>query len=228
MTSQRPEDPTVTAEWEAEKHHDRLTAELATVREERDRYRAHSETLNAVGYRVAHALAWDAPAAEAYTSDVLADVDRLIALVAACSCGKSPMTYEGPEPDCPVHGAVRAYNEATAEVSRLQAELHTAQGVTVTYRLIDRFGGHPVTVAERGRNSVRIHDPEAPNGGAVAEIPDSWIVEVRSPTAVEQLDALREGIRTLRDAIRDGGRIGIEDAQAALVALLDRTSITGE
>lgn len=42
------------------------------------------------------------------------------AVAATCSCGNSPMTYEGPEPDCPVHGAVRAFNEASAEIERLR------------------------------------------------------------------------------------------------------------
>ena len=88
---------------------------------------------------------------------LIAELSRLRALVVACSCGTSRETYEGPEADCPVHGAIRAYNEARAE-----------------------------------------------------------------------RDALRVGIQALIDAIRDGGRVGIEDAQDALIALLDRTSITGE
>ena len=51
----------------------------------------------------------------AYLPILLDELEQLRALTATCSCGASPMTYEGPEPDCPVHGAVRALNQAMAE-----------------------------------------------------------------------------------------------------------------
>jgi Tfp pilus assembly protein FimV len=63
----------------------------------------------------AHTLARHVPA-------LLARIAELQKLTATCSCGTSPMTYEGPEPDCPVHGAVRALNEATARIAELEAE----------------------------------------------------------------------------------------------------------
>jgi hypothetical protein len=44
-----------------------------------------------------------------------------------CTCGNSPMTYEGPEPDCPVHGAVRAYNQAAAELERQRPVIEAAR-----------------------------------------------------------------------------------------------------
>lgn len=47
---------------------------------------------------------------------------RLLALTATCSCATTYATYEGPEADCPVHGAVRGFNEATAACERLTAE----------------------------------------------------------------------------------------------------------
>jgi hypothetical protein len=51
-------------------------------------------------------------------------------LLATCSCGSTYETYEGPEPDCPVHGAVRALNEATREIDRLRREVEfEAHGV---------------------------------------------------------------------------------------------------
>lgn len=39
----------------------------------------------------------------------------------ACSCQSWPP--EGPAADCAVHGAVRAFNEATVEIGRLRAEI---------------------------------------------------------------------------------------------------------
>jgi NTP pyrophosphatase (non-canonical NTP hydrolase) len=56
-------------------------------------------------------------AMEAEIGTLTAERDRLRELAATCSCGTSPMTYEGPEPDCAVHGAVRAFNEASAELA---------------------------------------------------------------------------------------------------------------
>jgi hypothetical protein len=50
------------------------------------------------------------------TADVVLDavwpeVERLQALTAECTCGGSYETYGGPEPDCAVHGVVRALHE---------------------------------------------------------------------------------------------------------------------
>jgi hypothetical protein len=42
-------------------------------------------------------------------------------LAAECSCGSTYETYQGPEPHCPVHGAVRAFHEAQAAVERVRA-----------------------------------------------------------------------------------------------------------
>jgi len=64
--------------------------------------------------------------ARASANDVPAlcdEIERLRALTATCTCGTSPMTYEGPEADCPVHGAVRAFNEAQREIEALRAEI---------------------------------------------------------------------------------------------------------
>jgi hypothetical protein len=49
-----------------------------------------------------------------------AEIARLTAALAACTCPDSYETYAGPEADCPVHGAVRALNEATAEIDALR------------------------------------------------------------------------------------------------------------
>lgn len=50
----------------------------------------------------------------AVVAEVWPEVERLQALTAECSCGGSYETYGGPEPDCAVHGAVRALNQAEA------------------------------------------------------------------------------------------------------------------
>lgn len=51
------------------------------------------------------------------------EMERLRALAATCTCGTPGLDYEGPQEDCAVHGAVRAFNEATRENERLRAEL---------------------------------------------------------------------------------------------------------
>jgi hypothetical protein len=46
---------------------------------------------------------------------IYAQFDALLALTATCTCATTYATYEGPEVDCPVHGAVRALAEMTRE-----------------------------------------------------------------------------------------------------------------
>jgi transcriptional regulator with XRE-family HTH domain len=60
-----------------------------------------------------------------------AERDRLRALTATCSCGGSYETYQGPEPDCSVHGAVRALNESQGEIARMRAALEEIKLRTV-------------------------------------------------------------------------------------------------
>lgn len=43
-----------------------------------------------------------------------------------CNCWTSPMAYEGPAADCPVHGAIAALNEAHREIARLIEERDAA------------------------------------------------------------------------------------------------------
>jgi hypothetical protein len=50
-----------------------------------------------------------------------AEVARLAALTATCCCGTTYATYAGPEPDCPVHGAVRALHEVTAKLAAVES-----------------------------------------------------------------------------------------------------------
>lgn len=53
---------------------------------------------------------------------LLDEVEQLRALVATCSCATGP-AFEGPQADCPVHGAVRAFNEASRELVEARAEI---------------------------------------------------------------------------------------------------------
>ena len=60
---------------------------------------------------------------------LLRERDDAVALAAECSCSTAPMNYEGPEADCPVHGAVRAVIELIRELGRLRSGLRDALGV---------------------------------------------------------------------------------------------------
>jgi hypothetical protein len=60
-------------------------------------------------------------ALEANGSELLARAERAERLSALCSCGSTYETYEGPEVDCAVHGAVRAFNDAQAAIERVRA-----------------------------------------------------------------------------------------------------------
>ena len=51
------------------------------------------------------------------------EVERLLTFTATCTCGTTALDYEGPQADCMVHGAVRALNEAQAELARITTEI---------------------------------------------------------------------------------------------------------
>jgi hypothetical protein len=55
-----------------------------------------------------------------------AEVERLLKLTATCTCGTPGLDYEGPQPDCMVHGAVRAYSEAQAAIELAREGLKAA------------------------------------------------------------------------------------------------------
>jgi hypothetical protein len=66
-----------------------------------------------------------------------AQVAQLTALTSTCSCGTSPETYDGPQADCPVHGAIRALNEAQAELRDTRAALAEARETIVEIEMRD-------------------------------------------------------------------------------------------
>jgi hypothetical protein len=59
---------------------------------------------------------------------IVRTVARLRDLEATCTCGGSaPMDYEGPQPDCAVHGAVRGLQEAQREIEALRTALRAME-----------------------------------------------------------------------------------------------------
>lgn len=73
--------------------------------------------------QVAVRLAWRLTQRTATVESLEAELTEARALNATCTCGQTYETYAGPEPDCAVHGAVRALNEASREIESLKAEL---------------------------------------------------------------------------------------------------------
>jgi hypothetical protein len=66
--------------------------------------------------------------ADVIVAEVWPEIERLQTLTAECSCGATYETYAGPEPDWAVHGAVRALNEAQAEIERLRNVIDVRRG----------------------------------------------------------------------------------------------------
>jgi hypothetical protein len=132
---------------------------------------------------------WTAASAE--RDEARAEVERLRELTGTCSCGTSPMTYEGPEPDCAVHGAVRAFNEASAEVERLRAELKAIKG----NRLVSAVFGHhkgaprPFALYRRpGRGLVAL-GAEFPDGAVALRLANDGGWTTRSEDGADALAA---------------------------------------
>lgn len=97
--------------------------------------------------------------AEAALAAANAENERLrVQLTTECSCGKTYATYEGPEPDCPVHGAVRAFNEASAENERLREQITAQRSLNEQY--VRRFQYHEDICSAREQ--------------AVLELADQW------------------------------------------------------
>ena len=63
---------------------------------------------------------------------LLAEVDRLRALTETCTCyDGSPANYEGPHADCPVCGAIRAFNETLVKLTEAEADRDRARDAAV-------------------------------------------------------------------------------------------------
>jgi hypothetical protein len=76
---------------------------------------------------------------------------------AACTCATTYATYAGPEADCPVHGAVRAANEANAQVAKLTQVAAEWQEAAEQWRV--KFVTAQTLADERGAQlSLRIQE----------------------------------------------------------------------
>jgi hypothetical protein len=73
-------------------------------------------------YRRANRWELRALNAEAKADRLEAECAELTKLTATCTCQPYPHG-DGPEPDCAVHGAVRAFNDATREIAALAGAL---------------------------------------------------------------------------------------------------------
>lgn len=116
----------------------------------------------------------------------------LLALAGTCGCyDGNPDNYEGQRADCPVHGSVRAYAEASAEVERLRAQLDRARTA------VHRYFGHAgeVEACTVGICHSIVH-PDAPNEGAADAaldvVPDLRTGDLLVPP-VDQVGALACG-----------------------------------
>lgn len=87
-----------------------------------------------------------------------AEVERLKALTQTCICDPHPATTDGPQADCPVHGAIRGLYEAQAEIERLTREREEARTSRDSYRQ-DRDRWHD----EAQRHWIRAERAEAEN-----------------------------------------------------------------
>jgi hypothetical protein len=101
----------------AERERDAARAELAE--EKRD----HAKTIKTWRVTAEHEHAEVARLEEELVA-VRGQCDRLRELTQTCACGDgNPESFEGPQPDCPVHGAVRAFNEASRDLTEARAVL---------------------------------------------------------------------------------------------------------
>lgn len=73
----------------------------------------------------------------AWVDQVLgAEVERLRELTQTCTCyDGNPDNYEGPQADCAVHGAIRAFNEASREIDQLRKAYHALGTDLATARM---------------------------------------------------------------------------------------------
>jgi hypothetical protein len=100
--------------------------------------------------------AWDAAKswnARAETAE--AEVKRL---TETCTCGTPGVDYEGPQADCSVHGAIRGFAEASAEIKRLRDSLDSIATDFERASAEDLIHGHhgATYVHERGHGYAEV------------------------------------------------------------------------
>jgi hypothetical protein len=130
---------------------------------------------------------WEHDAAQAV------EVERLRTLAATCTCGSSIVDYEGPQADCPVHGAVRAYNEAQAELAEVKRTAETAlvaeqeRGKSWAEKALRVQAERDALKAaiERFRHRHRPVEPDHPTGGPLC----AWCRTAHPCAELAALDA---------------------------------------
>jgi hypothetical protein len=172
-----------------------------------------------------------------------AEVERLRALTATCTCyDGNPENYEGAHADCPVHGAVRAYNDAQAEVERLRAELAEAKRQFSTFRN-EVLGDLSDVVKERGeaqaeRDALKAKVTEYENAlnwqvsclGCSKLLTSSINDQAQIDLLAEERDALKATIERVKAIAERWGRGLWAERYAAreLQAALDAPETTGD
>lgn len=146
--------------------------------------------------------------------------EPLLALASMCSCATTHATYEGPEADCPVHGAVRALAEVTRERDEWKRKATDAAATLGFNRTATKAAGEEVArlraelaeakaaILELGDDIMRANGWEPQNG-----------VTVELSSALERLVLQRDLLRENRDQYRrnwDIVRVQAEQAPAAM------------
>jgi hypothetical protein len=157
----------------------------------------------------------------------------LAAMSSTCSCPTSPEAFEGPQPDCPVHGAVRAFNEACDEIERLKGALLTISQHVGVEAWDDLSDLDDVTSAIRGAWSGLAQ--EAGSWRALAEGAqdrvdglDVTVCGVDQPgerdSAEAEIADLRADLATQRERVRALVKVATSErfGQLAAVGLLER------
>lgn len=144
-------------------------------------------------------------------------VERLVSVGEECECGTSPMTYEGPEPTCSVHGRDSLPAPAPATGDALTYEELVAD-LTITNVIWAetawRISRHPVappSIAEMSPLALRL----ACAAGQVTRIEDPR-VEVAAQALWDRTSATGKPLRELSTKAREAL---LADARAVLAAL---------
>lgn len=103
-------------------------------------------------------MALAADATRARVADLEAEVERL---ASTCTCDTGPWST-GPEADCAVHGAIRAYNLSQTRVAYLEAEVARLRGGIPEPITLDKDFTLTDTEMERLRSAFTAGDGGAP------------------------------------------------------------------
>jgi len=74
------------------------------------------------------------------------EIEQLRELTATCVCGTPGLDYDGPDAECPVHGAIRGMREAHAEIDQLKATIARVRRMAQVW--IDMRPDYPTATRE--------------------------------------------------------------------------------